>query len=101
MASFARSIAFIIFMLTGVVSNVSWAVQEPPVRSMLELRHENLIVQKWDISCGAAALATLLKYQHGEDVTERQVALALMSRPEYLQLPEIVRLRQGFSLPRR
>lgn len=98
MASVARSVTFIVFTLTGVISNVSWAVQEQPVRSMLELRREHVVVQEWDISCGAAALATLLKYQHGDDVTERQVAVALMSRPEYMQLPEIVRARQGFSL---
>lgn len=98
MPSNARSIIFIITVLAGTISNVSWAVQEKPVRSMLEIRREHVVVQKWDISCGAAALATLLKYQHGDDVTERQVAIALMSRPEYIQIPDLVRARQGFSL---
>ncbi len=35
---------------------------ERPVRSLLEYRTENLILQQWDNSCAAAALATLLTY---------------------------------------
>lgn len=66
--------------------------------SLLEARHENVIIQQWDLSCGAAALATLLNYQHGETVTEKEVALALMNRSEYLENPELVRMREGFSL---
>ena len=34
--------------------------QEQPVKSLLELRHHDVIIQSWDLSCGAAALATLL-----------------------------------------
>lgn len=69
-----------------------------PVRSMLELRQARAVTQIWDISCGAAALATILKYQFGQNVTERDIALSLMTRKEYLDNPNIVRLREGFSL---
>ena len=31
-----------------------------PVRSVLEIRHERVVIQNWDLSCGAAALGTLL-----------------------------------------
>ena len=64
----------------------------------MELRQENVVIQKWDLSCGAAVLTTLLRYQHGEDVTEREVALGLVQRDEYLANPNFIRLRQGFSL---
>jgi uncharacterized protein len=68
------------------------------VKSLLEMRHENVVVQKWDISCGAAALATILNYQHGDPVSEREIAKALIGREEYLANPMLVRARQGFSL---
>lgn len=69
-----------------------------PVKSLLEMRREHVVVQEWDLSCGAAALATLLRYQHGDMVTERQIAEGLINREEYLALPELVQMRQGFSL---
>lgn len=79
-------------------SSVSAAADERAVRSLLELRRENVVIQKWDLSCGAAALATLLKYQHGEPVTEREIAIALMKREEYIQNPALIQNREGFSL---
>jgi len=69
----------------------------PPVRSVLEIRHDHVVLQQWELSCAAAALATLLRYQHGIPATERSVALGLINRQEYLANPELVRLRQGFS----
>ena len=56
------------------------------------------MLQNWDLSCGAAALATLLNYQHGDPVSEREIATGLIGRQEYLANPLLVRLRQGFSL---
>ena len=69
-----------------------------PVRSLLEMRHENVVIQTWDLSCGAAALATLLRYEFGDSVTEKEVAHGLMRRSEYIEHPEIVQVREGFSL---
>lgn len=65
-----------------------------PVRSLLEIRQANVIVQKWDISCGAAALATLLTYQHGYAISEREVAQAMLGKTD----PMRVKHRGGFSL---
>ncbi len=62
------------------------------------MRRANVVVQEWDLSCGAAALTTILKYQHGADITEREVARGLIAREEYLDHPELVQIRQGFSL---
>jgi uncharacterized protein len=69
-----------------------------PVKSLLEMRREHVVVQKFDLSCGAAALATLLNYQHGDPVSERDIAKELIRREEYLQNPALVNIRQGFSL---
>ena len=68
------------------------------VRSLLEMRQNNVIVQKWDISCGAAALATLLNYQHGEHISEKEVARGLFKRDEYIKTPQLVQAHQGFTL---
>ncbi len=69
-----------------------------PVRSIMEMRRQNVVLQQWELSCAAAALATVLRYQHGVPVTERSVALGLIEREAYLANPDLVRLRQGFSL---
>jgi len=62
------------------------------------MRREHVVIQSWDLSCGAAALATLLKYEFNEAVTEKEIAHGLMRRGEYLEHPEIVQAREGFSL---
>jgi hypothetical protein len=77
----------------GLLCFASVAVAAP-VRSLLEMRQQNVVVQQWDTSCGAAALATLLKYQHGLPVTEKEVAEAMLRTGNALK----VKVRGGFSL---
>jgi uncharacterized protein len=68
------------------------------VKSLLEIRHDKVVVQQWDLSCGAAALATILNHQYDDPVSEREIAEGLISREEYLTNPELVQAQQGFSL---
>jgi hypothetical protein len=68
------------------------------VRSLLEIRQDGVMIQQWDLSCGAAALGTLLHDEFGEPVTEKVIANALMGRAEYVAHPQLVQLHQGFSL---
>src|SRR6476660_1524200 len=68
------------------------------VQSGVEIGHDRVMIQKWDLSCGAAALGTLLRYQFGEPVTEKEIARGLMSRAEYIGHPELLQVREGFSL---
>ncbi|MCE8010252.1 C39 family peptidase [Halomonas daqingensis] len=64
------------------------------VQSIRERRFENLVEQETDFSCGAASLATILKYAYGwTDVTEETVLVGLMEVAD----PERVR-QLGFSL---
>jgi len=80
------------------VSGWPTAAAATGVKSVREMRHDRVVLQEFDISCAAAALATILNYQHGERLTEREIALGLIDREEYIEQPELVRLRQGFSL---
>src|ERR1700751_1911348 len=81
-----------------MLSRPATAEGSGPVRSLLEMRRGNVVIQKWDLSCGAAALDILLRYEHGDPVTEREIAGALIKRAEYMAHPELVRIREGFSL---
>ncbi len=74
------------------------AGERGPVRSFLEMRRDKVVVQEWDLSCGAAALATILNYQHGDPVSEKEIASGLINREEYLANPLLVQAREGFSL---
>ena len=63
---------------------------------MKDLRDQNLVKQRFDFSCGAAALATILRYGFGENVTERQILVelfGLLSEEE-----KAIRRSTGFSL---
>ncbi|MBL8551603.1 MAG: C39 family peptidase [Hyphomonadaceae bacterium] len=101
---------FVLFAFSAAAATLAVAHAEPArrepdrpaplrsVRSMLEMRHDRVVLQQWDLSCGAAALATLLSIQHNDAVSEREIALALMRRDAYLADPDLVRVREGFSL---
>ena len=63
------------------------------VRSLKEIREHRVVMQRWDISCGAAALATVLAYGFSDFVTERDVATTMLGKTD----PIRVRFRGGFS----
>lgn len=89
---------FLAFTLSVLLSSSVMATEQQSVVTILEKRHKNVVLQQWELSCAAAALATILRYQHGVPATERSVAMGLMQRKEYVANPQLVRIRQGFSL---
>lgn len=74
------------------------AAAREPVKSLLEMRQQNVVMQEWDLSCGAAALTTVLNHQFADPVSEREIAKALINRKEYIDNPQLVQIREGFSL---
>jgi predicted double-glycine peptidase len=82
-------VAIVVCMLLA-----SRAAAEYPVRSLLEIRQENLIIQQWDNSCAAAALATILTYDKRLRVSEEEVARGMLQQTDPLR----VRFRGGFSM---
>ena len=64
--------------------------------SVKDLRDRNLIKQRYDFSCGAAALATVLRFGFGDPVTEVDILDGLFDLPTEVEKDE--RRRTGFSL---
>jgi predicted double-glycine peptidase len=46
---------------------------EIKVRSYLDIRTHNIVMQQFDYSCGAAALATLMSYYFDDNTTEKNL----------------------------
>ncbi|MGX2038941.1 C39 family peptidase [Methylocaldum sp. MU1018] len=80
MAKVSRLIVWAL-MLCAVADRVVLAGQGdvPAVRrhTLIELRDQYVVKQQLDYSCGAAALATLMRYYFGDDVTERDLLVRL------------------------
>jgi predicted double-glycine peptidase len=64
------------------------------VKSLHELRWNKLTRQGWDMSCGAAALSTMLTYHNGRPFSEMAITLSILKNSD----PALVRKRGGFSL---
>ncbi len=63
------------------------------IQSMTDLKFQNVIRQHYDFSCGAASLATILRYGYGLNITENTVLYGMLG----VSNPELVRTK-GFSL---
>lgn len=66
------------------------------VKSVLDLRYRNVVRQKTDYSCGAAALATLLTHYFGEKTSEETVLKTVLTQADEEALKRI--MTAGLSL---
>jgi uncharacterized protein len=66
------------------------------VKSWRELQRENVVMQQRDYSCGAAALATVIRYHWGDDVTELQLLRELIKMLTFEEMKD--RIEKGLSL---
>jgi predicted double-glycine peptidase len=64
-----------------------------PVRSMAETKFNTVVRQRYDFSCGSAALATLLRYHYDRGVDEEATFRGMWANGERDQIR-----RLGFSL---
>ncbi|VVQ29877.1 Lactococcin-G-processing and transport ATP-binding protein LagD [Pseudomonas fluorescens] len=69
------------------------AVVFKPIQSVRERKFSNLVQQKTDFSCGAAALATILRQAYWLDVNEEQIIEGMLAHSDQ----DLVRV-QGFSM---
>jgi uncharacterized protein len=94
MRPLALSSGLVLVALAAAPLPVDGAQRALPIRSLREIRQQDVVVQKWDLSCGAAALSTLLTYDHGDPVGEALIVMSILRRAD----PVRVRARGGFSL---
>ena len=64
------------------------------IRTLKEIRGEGVTRQRWDISCGAAALSTVLTYDFKDPTPETAIVVWIFHRVDAGR----VRARGGFSL---
>ncbi len=64
------------------------------VRTMKDLRDARIVRQQWDMTCGAAALSTLLTYDFKDNTPETAVVVWILRRTD----PVKIQARGGFSL---
>lgn len=43
------------------------------IKSKTEIKFDNIVKQKYDVSCGSAALATIFRYYYNDEITEQEV----------------------------
>jgi predicted double-glycine peptidase len=78
--------------LTGVVPGMG--TYSKPIQSIRERKFEHVIQQRTDFSCGAASLASLLKYAYDrQEITEQKVLIGMLEHADLALVQE-----QGFSL---
>lgn len=65
-----------------------------PIRTLKDIRGEGVVRQRWDMSCGAAALSTLLTYDFKDNTPETAIVVWILHRAD----PRLVHARGGFSL---
>ncbi|UJS24936.1 C39 family peptidase [Thiothrix winogradskyi] len=76
-----------------IVSNMGYAVNASGdhFKSWKELNDQSVVMQQYDYSCGAAALATIMKYYFQDDVTEKSLLdyiKATLTAEEYAVVEE-------------
>ncbi|MGI2258884.1 C39 family peptidase [Shewanella sp. GXUN23E] len=79
-------------VLTGLIPNVGH--YQKPVQSIRERRFEHLVAQQTDFSCGAASLATILKFAYAmPKLQEFDVMNGMLEKADMQQVAQ-----KGFSL---
>ncbi len=67
---------------------------EAPLVTFQDLRNRQLLRQRYDFTCGSAALATILNYQYGATITEQDIIRDVLASGKSLDEAKHV----GFSL---
>jgi uncharacterized protein len=97
-----RVMSILLLVLTTGAAQAQRAAQFPgfagetlrvPMRSLTDLRSSATVLQKYDFSCGSAAVATLLTHHYGRPVTEQEVLLAMYAKGDQQKIQQ-----EGFSM---
>jgi predicted double-glycine peptidase len=94
LATYGMALLPLVALLINAASAFAGESGRKPVRSLFEIRHDGVIVQEWETSCAAAALATVLTFSLSDPVSEKFVAQRMLHSTD----PIRVKVRGGFSL---
>lgn len=67
-----------------------------PLTTFVDMRYRDMVRQAYDVSCGAAALASIAKYFYGQDVTERKIIDQILKTADEETKAKIQ--KDGFSM---
>lgn len=70
-----------------------YGIMRKQVRSLKELKFKGIVRQETDFSCGAASLATILRYFYGERIGEGEIVNWLLKNGDLERISQ-----KGFSL---
>ncbi|MBN1380909.1 MAG: peptidase C39 bacteriocin processing [Deltaproteobacteria bacterium] len=69
---------------------------DPSLKSWKQLRDQNIVLQRFDYSCGAGALATIMRYYFSDDVSEEDILISILTPMSDEEVQD--RVRNGLSL---
>ena len=84
----------VLFACALMTSLPGYAQQNQPYTSLKDIRERGVVMQKWETSCAAATLATVLTYHFRDAVTERHVVVKMLEKTAAAE----VKSQGGFSL---
>ena len=90
----ASPLLFPAHALAQKTGEAAWVQGSKNIRTLNDIRGEGVTRQKWDMSCGAAALSTVLTYDFKDPTPETAIVVWILHRVD----PIRVRARGGFSL---
>ena len=64
------------------------------IKSKTEIKFDNIVKQKYDVSCGSAALATIFQYYYNDETTEQEIINIIKS----LKNMSTLKNSSGFTL---
>jgi len=98
-----RSLTVVLAMVTAAFGLPAGAANLPyslggtqynvAMQSMTELRYQNVVRQQFDLSCGAAAMATLLKHFYDRDISEAEIIEEMIAIGDTEEIS-----KRGFSM---
>ena len=91
-----RRIHYLLWVCVALFIHIppAYSQVQTPIRSLKEIREQGIVMQKWENSCAAAAIATVLTYGFRDPLTERFAAESMLVNTD----PKKVRAEGGFSL---
>ncbi len=90
-ARFLQPVACVVIMLAHTMG---YGQPYSRFQSLKEIREKGVVMQHWETSCAAAALATALTYGFRDPVTEQYAAMKMLEKTD----PARVKTQGGFSL---